>query len=46
MNFDNAKPLNEQNILWKKPAHLNHNGAMEFTSNYVITELKRYYKHN
>lgn len=40
MNFDNAKPLNEQNVLWKEPVHLNHNGAIEFTCNYVIPELK------
>ena len=46
MNFDNAKPLNEQNIFWKEPVHLNHNGAIEFTSNYVIPELKKHYKHN
>lgn len=43
MNLDNAKPLNEQSNLWKDPVHLNHNGAIEFTNNYVIPELKKHY---
>lgn len=46
MNFNNAKPLNEENKFWKEPVHLNNNGAIEFTKNYVIPELKKHYKHN